>query len=84
LPHFSNLFETVLVLSVMTFETVMRIWVGFWGLFGMYVGFFSKGEFRWGRGGNGPVMRPQWLGRLFFASIGAGMLLIAILGFHFK
>ncbi|MGC2698166.1 MAG: hypothetical protein WA738_20445 [Candidatus Angelobacter sp.] len=51
------------------FVIALRVWVGLWGIVGLVVAFGSEGEFRWGRGGRGPIMRPQWLGRLFFAMI---------------
>jgi hypothetical protein len=51
------------------------------GIGAIGVGFLAKGEFRWGRRGQGPRMEPQWVGRLFFAFIGSVMLYVAITGF---
>ena len=61
------------------FATVLRVWVALWGAFALFVAFYSKGEVRWGRGGKGPLMRPQWLGRLFIGIIGLFLILLAIL-----
>jgi uncharacterized membrane protein HdeD (DUF308 family) len=61
------------------FVTVLRLWIGLWGVIGLIVAFRGKSEFRWGRRGKGPLMRPQWLGRLLFAIAGAFLIAIAVL-----
>jgi hypothetical protein len=61
------------------FVTVLRLWVGLWGAIGLIVAFRGKGEFRWGHRGKGPVMRPQWLGRLLSALIGLFLIVVALL-----
>jgi hypothetical protein len=56
------------------FVIALRIWVGLMGVLGLAAA-FRAGEFRWSRG---PLIRPQWLGRVFFAVIGVFLIGIAV------
>ena len=56
----------------------LRIFVGVIGTMMVVVAMFSKKEFRWGRGGHGPRIEPQWVGRAFFALIGLILLYATI------
>ena len=60
------------------FVIALRIWVGAWGAIALIATFWSKGQFRWGRRGRGPLIQPQWLGRLFLGVIGLFLIMVAI------
>ena len=55
----------------------LTVFVGAMGAMALGVAIFGKDEFRWGRGGKGPRIEPQWVGRAFFALIGLILLYAA-------
>ena len=70
-----------MLIIVITVDLVLRLVVGAIGLAVVGTGLFARGEFRWGKRGQGPRIEPQWIGRVFFGLIGAVMLYVALTGF---
>ena len=58
-----------------------RTILGIIGTSVILVSLLTQETFRWGRRGQGPAMKPQWVGRLFFGFIGGIMLYVALRGF---
>jgi len=70
-----------MLIIVTTVDFVLRLVVGAIGLVAVGTGLFARGEFRWGKRGQGPPTNPQWIGRAFFGLMGAVMLYVAVTGF---
>jgi hypothetical protein len=63
-------------------RTLFRIGVLVSGAIALWAAVFGKeGEFRWGKHGLGPRMKPQWAGRIFFGFIGFVLLYFGIFKF---
>jgi hypothetical protein len=71
-----------LLIGTITLDVVFRLMAAGMGVGIIGVAVFAKGEFRWGRSGQGGRAEPQWVGRAFFILIGSLMLYVAATGFR--